>query len=272
MTSRPTPRLLERLWPAAASAAAEVAQTVFYEILPSAQLVLPHIGGATYADREALTHVVLAELVPDILRIAGAPPRDVQSQVGPGGFELKTSVSIQSHVHLDDAETDRVAAALGWVFRQESVLVADLDGAAQGRTRYVIADFTDDRVTPALADAFFQHAATIDRGLGEGYTAFGDDLLFLNVRGPDGAPYSNLDDAAFDGAMSRAAESFAGARVKTDARGRADARFVENDWKAAPEGEGYAQVLGAAVVASLAPLQARHSAMVLEAARRYGWG
>lgn len=268
--------LLTRLWPKAAAAVPEVAQTLFYEVIPSAQLTLPNIKQARFADREALTHDVASELVPAILRLvdlAGNDPAKVRTRVGPGGYHLETSPSIQTQVVLADADANRAAAALGWVFRQESVIVADLQDRVEGRTGWVIVDFPEGAVTPELAHAFFQHAASMSRGLGEGYTAFVEDLLFFNMRDDDGAPVSGLEDAAFIEAMRTVAAAFSGAKVTAELNGVADARFVWNDWRAErdPDGQGYGRQLGPELTASLAPVRERHSAMVRAAAQRYGW-
>jgi hypothetical protein len=40
--------------------------------------------------------------------------------------------------------------------------------------------------------------------LGGGYTAFGDEQIFLNVTNSEGELYSGLDDATFQGGLKRA--------------------------------------------------------------------
>ncbi|ARO32474.1 hypothetical protein NXC14_PA00195 (plasmid) [Rhizobium sp. NXC14] len=42
-------------------------------------------------------------------------------------------------------------------------------------------------------------------GLGAGYTAFGDEQIFLNVTNSQGEPYSGLDNAAFLDGLKRTA-------------------------------------------------------------------
>ena len=47
--------------------------------------------------------------------------------------------------------------------------------------------------------------------------------------------------------------------------------FVGNSWSRKPNGEDYAAILGDAQVARLKPLQERHTAMLMDAAERWGW-
>ncbi|HSK40505.1 MAG TPA: hypothetical protein VK943_12130, partial [Arenibaculum sp.] len=94
------------------------------------------------------------------------------------------------------------------------------------------------------------------------------------VRGGDGEPYRGLDDAAFTRLLAEAAAGFADEGASVAETGRADSRFVGNDWGEHPDGEGYAALLGGPrgdVVAALDRLRDRHTAIILDAAQRYGW-
>jgi hypothetical protein len=243
------------VWPLAA----QPVQRVFYEALPADSGAL---AAAPFAVRNALTARIAGELVPAVLRVLGHDPAAVTTELTVGGWQLHTNPLLHTALPLADAEADRLAAALGFVLRQDSVLVADLT-QGDGRTGSVVV--TLPRLTPERAQRFFAHAAGVHAGLGGGYTAFGDAMLFLNVAGDDGAPYSGLPDGAFAEALDRAARTFPTARLTST--GLADARFVGNDWKAAPDGEEYARRLDPGTVAALRVLRDRHAALVRAANR-----
>lgn len=264
--------LLAVVWVAPA-AAADPEYLLSYEAVPSAQLDLPHIDEAGYAERAALTERVLRDLMPDVMRAVGIDPERTRTLLTPGGYLLRTNASLQTRLAGTPDDAARLAAALGYVFRQYSVMVSDL-GTADGGTGYVAVSFAPGRLDAGLAQRFFEAAAALDDGLGGGYTAFGDTLYFLNVRGDDGAPYSGLDDATFARLLGKAAAGFAGEGASVVEVGRADARFVGNDWVERPGGEGYAALLGGPrgdAVTALDRLRDRHTAIVLDAAQHYGW-
>lgn len=242
--------------------AAEPMQRLFYEAVPGAQVQAGTLESAPFAVRNAFAARVAGELVPAVLRALGHDPAAAVTELTVGGWRLRTNPSLHTALPLADAEADRLAAALGFVLRQDSVLVADLT-QGDGRTGSVLV--TLPRLTPDRAQRFFAHAATVHAGLGGGYTAFGDVLLFLNVTGDDGQPYSGLSDGAFADALGRAARGFPAARLT--ATGLADARFVGNDWTAAPDGEDYARRLAPGTVTTLRTLRDRHTAL-LRAANR----
>src|SRR6185503_8216374 len=119
-----------------------------------------------------------------------------------------------------------------------------------------------------------EHAAEIHKGLGGGYTAFGDEMIFLNVRDEAGKPYSELDDRAFAKGLRQAAASFKGGSARVARVGHARAKFVGNSWRQKPNGEDYVALLGGAsdpAVARLKQVQDRHTAMLMDAAERWGW-
>lgn len=253
---------------AAWDAAAE--QLISYEAIPSAQVALD-LDGAAYAEREAATEAVLADIAPQVIGAVGLDPAAVETEVTPGGYLLNTNASLQARADIDDVEATRLAAALGYVLRQWSVLVSELDDAA-GRTAYVTVRFPEGALTPELAHAFFEVAAKVDEGLGGGYTAFGDEMIFLNVRGGDGTPYSGLDDLDFAALLGQAAGGFEGAQAAIAGAGRAEARFVGNDWEAAPDGEDYAATLDdAELLATLDRLRAEHTALMETMGAEFGW-
>jgi hypothetical protein len=258
---------------------AEVELQLSYEAIPGVGVVLPQgtvdTSGSDFADKLEFTQDVFATLVPDVMAAVDVEFADVDSEITPGGFLLETSPSMQTRLVASDfadvdATADRLAAALGYTMYQFSVLVTDFT-AVEGATGYAVVRFPEGALTPDLAQAFFAHAATVDGGLGGGYTAFDDDMIFLNVRDDAGEPFSGLDDAAFFAGLEQAADSFADAEAAFLESGFADARFVGNDWEVAPDGSEYLATLGAGAQEALDPLQAAFAQIVDDAAATYGW-
>jgi hypothetical protein len=239
----------------------------------SSQLGLARMGEAQYADRAAFAAKVKDELLADIFRAVGVDPAKVRTEMTPGGYLLRTNSSLQSRTVVDWRQADRVAAALGYVLRQSSVLVSDL-ADAKGGTGLAVVRFPRGTLTAAMADSFFQHAAKIHKGLGGGFTAFGDEMIFLNVRDDAGKPYSELNDRDFARGLRAAAMSFKDGRAKLVRAGQARAKFVGNSWRQKPNGEDYVALLGGSTdpaVLRLKPVQDRHTTMIMEAAERWGW-
>mgnify|MGYP001809665055 CR=1 FL=1 len=216
-----------------------------YEATPSAGFDLPKLEAAGYDERAAFAAKVLAEIVPKIADAVGIDANDLDTEVTPGGYLLKTNASLQTEAEISSAEADRFAAGLGYVFRQYSVLVSGLDDAS-AKTGYVVVTFPDNTLNATVAQAFFEKAAAVDKGLGGGYTAFGDDQIFLNVVGDDGKPYSGLDNATFLAGLTKAAAEFGPPQPKVSDSGTATARFIGNEWDKQPKGEAYIEKLGGA--------------------------
>lgn len=219
-----------------------VAQHLFFEAVPAGAP-----PDAPYEARQFLTERARTELLPIILESAGLDGRETIAELRMGGYRLQTNPSLHMTVALEDAPADRLAGAIAWSFAQDSVLVADFD-SADGATGYALVRFPENSLTPDLAQRFFLAAAAEHEGLGGGYTAFGDTLLFLNLRGGDGKPYSGLPDDAFTDVLRRAAAAFPGAALAET--GRADARLVFQPSQ--PDSP------------ALSPLRARHAALLSE--------
>lgn len=272
--SRPLASLLLLLFLAVRPAAAsDPALLLSYEAIPSAQVELPRLDRASYAQRAEATAAVLDALVPEILVLMGVDPGKAETEMTPGGYLMETNASLQTRVSLPDAGADRLAAALGYVFRQYSVMVSHL-GKPSGDTGYVAVAFRPGVLDAALAHRVFEAAAARDEGLGGGYTVFGDTMYFLNVRDSDGQPYSGLDDAGFAAGLKAVAADFAAEGALVASAGTADARFVGNDWDRQPMGGAYVELLGgrdSPEVRALDRLRERHTALVLKMADRYGW-
>jgi hypothetical protein len=261
--------LVALLAAASAAEAQERAQLLSYEALPSAQIALD-LSAADYAQRAEVTAAALESIAPRVIAAAGFDPEAVETEMTPGGYLLNTNASLQARAVMSDEEATRLAAALGYVFRQWSVLVSELGD--DGGTAYVSVAFPEDALTPEAAQAFFEHAASVAEGLGGGYTAFGDDMIFLNVRDGDGGPYSGMEDESFAAQLGYAAGTFPGAPLTVAAAGVAEARFVDNDWEAAPNGEDYAETLAdPALVAALDGLRAEHTALIEDMGAALGW-
>ncbi|TVQ59346.1 MAG: hypothetical protein EA355_00415 [Rhodobacteraceae bacterium] len=259
-------------WSAAEAVASdEAVRLLSYEATPSVQAPVD-LGGSSYEQREALARAALDEIVPEIMAAVGVDAAALETQVTPGGYLLRTNASLQTRGLLSEAEANRLAAALGYVFRQWSVMVSRLEDG-DGDTGYVSVGFPAGALTPALAQGFFTHAAGVKEGLGGGYTAFGDVMVFLNVRDGSGAPYSGLGDMEFAARLGTAAGTFPDAQAKIADAGFASAVFVGNDWARATEGEDYAALLGddAEAIAALDALRAAHDALVLRMGEAFGW-
>ncbi|WP_051248392.1 hypothetical protein [Inquilinus limosus] len=226
---------------------------------------------ASYADRAAVTTQVKDTELPKILALLNVPADQVQTEVTPGGYQLETNASLQSAFETDPKTADLFAAAVGYTFRQWSVLVTDFTPEGQGNTGYAVVTFKDHAPSGEEAQAFFQHAASVNKGLGGGYTAFGRDLFFLNIADSTGKAYSGLDDATFVAELTKAAETFTGTPVSVTRSGRVDARFVENDWDKSKTGQDYAKILGRDLTRKLTQLRREHDRMLRTAGQTYGW-
>ncbi|NUB12568.1 hypothetical protein GAY28_07480 [Azospirillum brasilense] len=219
-----------------------VAQHLFFEAVPAASP-----PNTSYEARQCLTERARTDLLPAILDSTGLDGVGAVTDLRMGGYRLRTNPSLHLTLRLEDGPADRLTGAIAWSLEQDSVLVADFD-SADGATGYALVRFPAGSLTPDRAQRFFLAAAAEHEGLGGGYTAFGDTLLFLNLRGDDGTPYSGLPDEAFAEFLSRAVAAFPGAALT--ATGRADARLILQP----PQPDSPA----------LAPLRARHAALVSE--------
>lgn len=251
-------------------------QQVSYEVIPTPLYELDMhltLENATYAEREAFTVEVRDALLHDVVAAVGLADQMLDTKLTPGGYQLVTNPSLQTRLMASDAQVVGLAAALGYVFSQWSVLVTDFADTAGG-TGYAVVAFDGVDVDADLGQQFFQHAAEVDGGLGGGYFAFAGQVIYLNIRGSDGAPYSGLEDQEFTDALAEAAETFAPFRAELAQSGEAAVIFVENDWATAPAGEDYLAILdelGDDVVAELGALQDEHVDRFNAAVAANGW-
>lgn len=108
-------------------------------------------------------------------------------------------------------------------------------------------------VTSDCAHRVFLRAAQIYQGLGGGFTAFGCEMLFINLRDEKGQPYSGLDDAAFAAALGRASSGFAPpARIAGTFRTRSV--LIGEGWPGSKGGALYIERLAGLPVEAIAPL------------------
>lgn len=218
----------------------------------------------SYDRRVVLTRWALDTHIPQIVAALELPADRISTMVMPGGYKLETNASLQSAFEVDDGTADRFAAALGYTFRQWSVLITDFAPKGPGDTAYGVVTFSHPLSGPE-ADAFFKHAAKVNPALGNGFTAFDEEMFFLNVTDAQGKPQSGVDDAAFLADLGKAARSYSLEKVEVTGSGRADARFIENDWQASPEGEDYARRLGEDLIRKLGPLRTAYDAALARA-------
>lgn len=211
-----------------------------------------------YESKAALTREAARRILPKLLEAAGVAPEKAETALTFGGYLLRTNPSLLMEVEAGAEEAARLAAMTGYVFRQESVLVWRLKGdeACTGAVRISFPDVT---LTSALAQRFFETAASRHAGLGGGYTAFGNEMIFLNLSGEEGA-YSGLDDAAFAAALDGAAKSFTPA-AKAERQDCAEAALISNDWQEEREGHAYLRLIAdEGLAGELAELQTEHAA------------
>lgn len=256
--------------PAPAPEPAGPTQLFSYEVLTFKPLGLDD-KKASYADRAAFTAQVRDTEMPKILELLKIPADQVETELTPGGYQLETNASLQSAFETDARTADLFGAAIGYTFRQWSVLVTDFTPAGQGNTAYAVVTFKDHAPSGEEAQAFFEHAASVNKGLGGGYTAFGRDLFFLNIGDSEGKAYSGLDDATFVAELTKAAQSFKGTPVSVSRSGRVDARFVENDWAKAKTGQDYAKILGRDLTRKLTQLRRQHERDLRKFGTEHGW-
>ncbi|WP_281329621.1 hypothetical protein [Polyangium sp. 6x1] len=241
-----------------------------YEAMPGVGFMVDSTDDP-YGEREAFTAELESAFVADIL--AAVNVDDLASEEAPGGYQSDTNPSIQTRLPEAWADATRAAAAIGVVMLQWSVLLTDFTPEAGGETRFGVVTFPEGKLDEALAADFFAHAAKVDPGLGGGFFAFADSMYFLNIGDSQGAPFSGLDDDAFVAKLGEAAESFAPVPAEITQSGLCDARFVDNDWNALPDGDSYWEALGVdeAGKAELLALQDEYRTLFQQAVTEYGW-
>jgi uncharacterized protein (UPF0297 family) len=239
------------VWGSAASAQNFI--YVAYQAIPGTRTGWPDIARLDYNARQRLSEDVQRRILPDVIRALGMQTMALETQIVPGGYMLKTDPSFVTRFPPAEEEAAlRFAAALGYVLRQDSMLVFAVDATA-GQSRTVRVRFAGECLTPQTAQLFFEQAARTNKGLGGGYTAFGCEMLFINLRDDKNAPYSGLNDTQFAAVLERAAIGFAPpASVIGEFRTRTV--LIGSDWPGNNAGKLYIDRLTALPVEAVAPL------------------
>jgi hypothetical protein len=241
----------------AASAEALRNWRLAFEVLSAQHAQPPEGRKATYAEKDALTRAALAELVPHVWTAVGAVATRARSRVQAGGYGDEVNPAIHSNLRTTEIEARRLAAALGFVFRQHAVLVYDL-AAEQGELRQVSVRFPRGGVTPALATRFFGLARGQLKSDKLGFSATRSRLIFINLN-------TGIADDAFAAGLAKAAAEWPEANLKVEPPKPVRALLIVNDWEKARSGEDFVRLLGPnarRVAAALAPLQRRHDGRV----------
>ncbi len=196
-----------------------------------------------FAAKAETTALLISELGPPGLAAVGLDPGLFDAEIVPGGYMAKINPAVLLTLDGNEEQARRAAAAFGHIFGQSAVLI--WRDASQGSVAVVV---SLPAVTPTLADHFFRLAATIEPGLAGGFTARGNQLLFINLRGADGKPFSGLDDDRFAAGLQRAAGQFGG--IASVSMSRVTATLVER--------ADYTALLGASL-ATVERLKARRA-------------
>ncbi len=224
---------------------------VAYQAVPAAGSGLPDLQPLDYGRLDALAREVRRLIVPEVSAALGLPDRAARTEIAPGGYRLRTDPSLTTSFDATDGASARLfAAAIGYVLRQEGVLVfAD---EARGDSLAVTLRFASGAPGPALAQRFFRHAASVASGLGGGYSSVGGDLVFINLRDGRGMPYSGLADDRFAAMLQRAVEVFA-IPVRLVGTKRVRTGLIGAAW-GKDGGAGYVEELAALAPSALAQL------------------
>lgn len=246
---------------------------VSYEAMPGAGTMVDY-SDDPYTERAAFTAQIEKDVVPDVFTALSQDFTKLDTDATPGGYLLAVNPSLQTRVPEDWMSSEKTAAALGYVMYQWSVLLTDFTPQDAGNTGFGVVDFPAGTLDEKLAGDFFNHANTVDAGLGGGFFAFGDSMYFLNIADSQGMPYSGLTDEVFNQKLGEAATSFMGAAAKMGTMGKCEARFVENNWDKSMAGEDYAMKfadLPQAQKDSLTALQTEFMMLFNAAVTQYAW-
>jgi hypothetical protein len=243
----------------AGTASAEVLRNwrLSFEVL-SSQHAQPAEGRkASYNEKDTLTRAVLAEIVPHVWTTLGSVAARARSRVQAGGYGTEVNPAIHSNIQTHEAEARRLAAALGYVFRQYAVIMYDV-AAEQSDLRQISARFPRGSLTPAHATRFFGLARQHLKSDKLGFSGTRSRMIFINLN-------TGIADDAFAAGLARAAADWPEAGIKIDPPKPVRAFLIENDWEKAKGGEDYARQLGPnseRVLAALTNLQRRHDGRV----------
>ncbi len=241
----------------AASAEALRNWRLSFEVLSSQHAQPPEGRKASYDEKDALTRAALAEIVPHVWTTLGAVATRARSRVQAGGYGTEVNPAIHSNLQTTEAEARRLAAALGFVFRQYAVIMYDLR-AEQSDLRQVSVRFPRRSLTPAIAERFFGLARRQLNSDKLGFSATFSRMIFINIS-------TGLSDEALADGLARAAKEWPEPTIKIEPPKPVRAFLIENDWGKAKAGEDYVRHFGPngpRLAAALEVLQRRHDGRV----------
>jgi hypothetical protein len=230
---------------------------ISFEVLSSLHAHPPEGRKATYDQKDHLARSALAEIVPHVWTNLGPFATRARSRVRAGGYHDQVNPAIHSVVTTSEIEARRLAAALGFVFRQYAVLVYDLN-AEGGTLRYVSVRFARRSLSPALAERFFARARAQLKSDKLGFSATSSRMIFINLG-------TGIPDPEFAAGLRRAATDLPQINVVVEPSKPVKASLIENDWEKFKSGEAYAKLLGPEgerILPALQQLRRRHDGRV----------
>jgi hypothetical protein len=226
---------------------------VAYQAIPGTNTGWPDIARLDYTARQALSEQVRREILPAVAQALDLQGLPLETQIVPGGYRLKTDPSFVTRFPQgEEAKALQFAAALGYVLRQDSMLVFAIDEQG-GDSLTVRVAIDGECLSPQIAHRFFVQAARVEKGLGGGFTAFGCEMLFINLRDGRGVPFSGLNDDAFAAALVKAAAQFIpSSSIAGSFRTRTV--LIGEGWPGSKGGALYTERLASLPVEAIAPL------------------
>jgi hypothetical protein len=230
---------------------------ISFEVLSSQHAQPPEGRRPSYDQKDQFTRAALAEIVPHVWTTLGAFAQRARSRVRAGGYHDQVNPAIHSNITTSELEARRLAAALGFVFRQQAVLVYDL-ADEKGELRFVAVRFPRGTLTPALAEQFFARARAELKSDRLGFSATYSRMLFINLN-------TGIADDVFAAGLGRAAAAMPRLEIKVEPPKPVRATLIENDWEKSKEGEDYARHFGhhsEMLAGRLAQIRRRHDGRV----------
>jgi len=230
---------------------------ISFEVLSSLHAQPPEGRKPSYDQKDQLTRAALAEIVPHVWTNLGAFATRARSRVRAGGYHDQVNPAIHSVVTTSESEARRLAAGLGYVFRQYAVLLYDLN-AEGAELRYVSVRFPHGSLSPAVAERFFARARAQLKSDKLGFSATSTRMIFINLG-------TGIPDPEFAAGLGRAAADLPQLNVVVEPAKPVKATLLENDWEKSKNGEDYARLLGPEgerLLPALEQLRLRHDSRV----------
>jgi len=199
-----------------------------FEIRPSDSFAVGAMfSSLSFRDQQDITATVVTALFPDLLRTLNLQDFNPLLNVGHGGFLGAQSPSIETRVPMPDFGIDTLAAAIGLVFRQDSVLVTRIEGYGayiQNPTAFAAVTFLDQKeITDGTAKRLWDHIMRVDPRLNGGYALQGNKILFFNLQDIEAKalrkqPLSKMTDEVFNAAIKAAIATYPTTRILASRR------------------------------------------------------